>query len=166
MWSLIELFLKPYSLLWNEPSTIFFVEFSQWELFGFFILLTERLCFEFSSPSSLPGDLCLKLLTSLITVVKYIKLLRDETKENCNPPSVSTVGIGYTKAQCRLDEKQHQSGALLSSSQLGTFRTSLETRVSKNCLWVPCHSKGEALGLLAEDTRKMAQAKPHFVPSC
>lgn len=67
----------------------------------FLFLVMEGLCFEFSSPTSLPGDLCLKLLTSLITVVKYIKLLRDETKGNGNPPSVSTVGISYTKAQTR-----------------------------------------------------------------
>lgn len=73
-----------------------FVEFNHWGLFGFFFLVTDGLCFEFSCPSSLPGDLWLKLLTSLIVGEKYLKLLRDETKENGNPPSVSTVGTSYT----------------------------------------------------------------------
>lgn len=66
----------------------------------------------------------------------------------------------------RLDEKQHHSNALLSSNQLDTFRTSLETRASKTACGFHAIPKARPLGLLAEDTRKMAQAKPRFVPSC
>lgn len=62
----------------------------------------------------------------------------------------------------RLDEKQHHSGALLSSNQLDTFRTSLETRVSKTACGFRAIPKVRPLGLLAEDTRKNGTGKTTF----
>lgn len=72
------------------------------------------------------------------------------------------MGISYTKAQCGLAEKLHHSSALLSSNQLDTFRTSLEIRMSKNCLGVPCHSKGEAFGPPGRGHQKNGTGKITF----